>query len=176
MTGARVAWDVRGLQPALRTLAAVALAGRDLAPPLREAGKMLADHTRLRFVDGRAPDGTPWKPSQRALREGGKTLRHSGHLMASITHRLVGLDGVEVGTTRVYAAIHQFGGKTTAHVIRPKRKKALAWPGGRHPVKSVNHPGSRIPARPFIGISADDRDDLNEIFFRHLRGAIGGRR
>lgn len=41
---------------------------------------------------------------------------------------------------------------TRPHVIEPKRaqpgvigpgeKKALAWPGGRHPVKRVNHPGT----------------------------------
>lgn len=29
------------------------------------------------------------------------------------------------------------------YTIRPKKKKALAWPGGRHPVGLVNHPGSR---------------------------------
>jgi hypothetical protein len=27
--------------------------------------------------------------------------------------------------------------------IRPKRKKALYWPGARHPVARVQHPGSR---------------------------------
>lgn len=32
---------------------------------------------------------------------------------------------------------------TKAHVIRPKQKRALAWPGGAHPVKRVNHPGTK---------------------------------
>ncbi len=31
---------------------------------------------------------------------------------------------------------------TPPHVIEPKNKKALAWPGARHPVKKVNHPGT----------------------------------
>jgi len=31
---------------------------------------------------------------------------------------------------------------TRPHVIEPKDKQALAWPGGRHPVKKVNHPGT----------------------------------
>lgn len=32
---------------------------------------------------------------------------------------------------------------TKPHVIRPKRKRALAWPGGKHPVKVVHHPGTK---------------------------------
>ncbi len=32
---------------------------------------------------------------------------------------------------------------TPPHIIKPKNKKALYWPGARHPVKQVRHPGSR---------------------------------
>lgn len=32
---------------------------------------------------------------------------------------------------------------TPAHVILPKHKKALYWAGASHPVKKVNHPGTR---------------------------------
>lgn len=37
---------------------------------------------------------------------------------------------------------------TEPHVIEPRTKKALWWPGARHPVKRVNHPGT--PAQPFM--------------------------
>ena len=37
---------------------------------------------------------------------------------------------------------------TKPHVIEPRDKQALAWPGGKHPVKRVNHPGTR--AQPFM--------------------------
>ena len=60
-----------------------------------------------------------------------------------------------IGTNVSYAAVHQFGGKS-AYVIRPKNKKALAWAGGAHPVKSVNHPP--LKARPALGISDADGD------------------
>jgi hypothetical protein len=33
----------------------------------------------------------------------------------------------------------EFG--TRPHTITPKRKKALSWPGGAHPVHQVRHPG-----------------------------------
>lgn len=32
---------------------------------------------------------------------------------------------------------------TRPHVIRPRFKKALFWPGARHPVKMVRHPGTK---------------------------------
>lgn len=57
---------------------------------------------------------------------------------------------VTVENDRPYAAIHQFGGRTKPHVIRPKTKQGLMFPGAPHPLKKVDHPGSRIPARPML--------------------------
>jgi hypothetical protein len=37
---------------------------------------------------------------------------------------------------------------TEPHVIVPRDKKALFWPGAAHPVKKVNHPGT--PAKPYL--------------------------
>lgn len=37
----------------------------------------------------------------------------------------------------------RFEEKSGRYPIRPKNKKALSWPGGRHPVKGVMHPYSR---------------------------------
>jgi hypothetical protein len=46
-----------------------------------------------------------------------------------------------VGSGLEYATTVELGGPP--HDIRPKTKKALAWPGGQHPVRVVHHPGSR---------------------------------
>lgn len=32
---------------------------------------------------------------------------------------------------------------TPPHMIRPRNKKALYWPGANHPVKRVRHPGTK---------------------------------
>lgn len=32
---------------------------------------------------------------------------------------------------------------TRPHIIRPVRARALYWPGAAHPVRQVNHPGTR---------------------------------
>lgn len=48
--------------------------------------------------------------------------------------------------TASYAPFVEFG--TRPHVILPKDKQALFWPGAAHPVRSVNHPGTK--ANPFM--------------------------
>ncbi|ABD94204.1 tail component protein [Streptomyces phage mu1/6] len=53
---------------------------------------------------------------------------------------------VTIGTNVTYAADVEYG--TAPHVIVPKDKKALYWPGAAHPVAKVNHPGTR--AQPFM--------------------------
>jgi hypothetical protein len=51
-----------------------------------------------------------------------------------------GAGGVRVTATDPKAIIIELGSR--AHDIEPKDKKALAWPGGGHPVKRVHHPGT----------------------------------
>jgi len=81
-----------------------------------------------------------------------KILQNTGRLRNSITETSDN-DSARVGTNVAYAAIHNFGGQTAAHMIYPRHKKALAWATGAYPVKSVKHPGSRIPARPFMQLT-----------------------
>jgi phage gpG-like protein len=53
----------------------------------------------------------------------------------------------------LYAAIQEFGGTTRPHVILPRKAKALAFAGaggGTVFAMRVFHPGSVIPARPYI--------------------------
>jgi hypothetical protein len=48
---------------------------------------------------------------------------------------------------------------TRPHTITARRAHALAWPGMQHPVRSVNHPGTR--PNPFaLGAGERAADDL----------------
>lgn len=85
------------------------------------------------------------------------TLRKSVTLWQSVRVTESGDTGVTTGSDREYAAIHQLGGRTKAHFIRPRNGKALWWPGAAHPVRGVRHPGSVIPARPFLPFLPDGR-------------------
>lgn len=51
-----------------------------------------------------------------------------------------------------YAGIHEFGGRTGAHDILPRKAEALAFVVGGKPTfaKVVHHPGSTMPARSFL--------------------------
>ena len=86
---------------------------------------------------------TPWKQVKKMS---GAPLYRKGALKHSIRVTSVTNSSVRVGSDRKYAAFHQFG--TKPYVITPKKAKALFWPGARHPVKSINHPG--LPPRPFF--------------------------
>lgn len=84
-----------------------------------------------------------------AKHDGSKaTLRKSGTLAKSIRVLTSSSSFVAIGTDRKYAAIHQLGGTTKPHVIRPKNGKALKTPFGIF--AKVNHPGSKVPARPYF--------------------------
>lgn len=81
--------------------------------------------------------------------------------------------GAAVGSDRKYAAIHQLGGTTREHIIRPRHKKALSWPGGAHPMKKVNHPGSKIPPRAFFPF--DRQGNLTAEGRKRVEAAVRGK-
>jgi phage gpG-like protein len=86
-----------------------------------------------------------------------------GHLRRSVNYQVQETgDGImgSVGTNVVYAAIHEYGGVTRAHVIQARNKKALAFQvGGVSLVrKSVQHPGSKMPERSFLRSSLRDNE------------------
>ena len=147
---------------------------RRLSPAFKNIGEELLRSTRERFEQQVDPEGHRWQRlkmstrlRKRLLGLSSKTLIERGYLRDSIRYQ-ADSNGVRIGTNRIYGAIHQLGGRTSAHVIKPKNKKALSWPGARNPVKGVHHPGSNIPARPFLGVSAQDKERILEIIADHL--------
>lgn len=128
-----------------------------------EIGELLVSSVRDRFRRGVGPDGRPWKPSIRARKEGGQTLRDTG-LLANSIHYRADSRRVEVGTNDKRARVHQQG-----MTIRAKRAKALRFQIGeqwfirRHVT---------IPARPFLGISQQDEQDIDEAVQRRIEEAL----
>ena len=144
----------------------------DMTPAMREIGEVLIETTKQRFVTSTAPDGSRWAPNSPATimqylrarggafgKRGGLTKRgarlaaskkpligETRSLSTQISYR-AGRASVEVGSPMEYAPIHQFGGRSRL--------------GG----KMV-----RIPARPFLGLSASDKRSVLEIIEEHLTG------
>ncbi len=133
-----------------------------LTPDLRRMMKAVRDRDRLHRAIGlglaslakRAFRDPAMRPSRWAPKKDGSpaTLRRSGTLAKGIAG---GGNAARAwaGSDRRYAAIHQLGGRTRPHVIRPgPGVTALAFTIGGRKVfaKSVHHPGSLVPARPFL--------------------------
>ena len=70
----------------------------------------------------------------------------TGHLRRGITTKIGDMEVIVHTSNIKYARGDEIG--TRPHLIKPKNKKALYWKGAKHPVKSVNHPGSK--AKPYL--------------------------
>lgn len=143
---------------------------RDRKPLLRTMGEYTVQHTKRAFNE------PALRPSSWPALHSGKPSRLRKNNVLARSPRVIAVDNGKalVGSDRKYAAIHQLGGQTRPHVIRARNGKALAWPGMRHPVKQVNHPGSKIPARPFFPFNKSGRPTaafkakLNKVVKRRL--------
>ena len=147
------------------SVAGYAAAAEDLTPLMDMCGQLLGASTKNRINETNvSPEGVPWSPSFRSVFDGGKILRDTGRLADSITH-IAGAQSVEVGTNLFYAGIHQTGG-----VIEAKAGYALAFafPGGGFAVvEDVS-----IPARPYLGISEEDEEDIAASVADHFNAAV----
>lgn len=144
---------------------------KNAAPLMRIIAGDMMDEVEENFAQQGRPKwlGFKYTPSAKRGGSSAKLLQDSGQLASSVQPRSDNTTAA-VGTNKVYAAIHQLGGKTKPHIIRPRNKKALAF-GGRV-VKSVNHPGSKIPARPFLSISPNGENRILRHTSEYLRKLI----
>ena len=85
----------------------------------------------------------PWQPTHR----GGKILQLSGHLAASI-HTLATNQRAQIGSNKIYAAIHHIGGDIHAQNV-PYLMIPLG--SGRFARKT----SVTIPARPYLPINGN---------------------
>lgn len=134
---------------------------KNRAPLMEKIAGIMMNAVDENFIHGGRPLWTPLKYRD------GKPLQMSGRLHGSI-HPWHDNDSAVVGTNVVYAAIQNFGGKTRAHEIRPRHKKALAF-GGRF-ARKVNHPGSDIPARPFLVLTEVDCEEIRQAILDSIAG------
>lgn len=130
-------------------------------PIMQAIGTGLVGTVQKRLGDGSlAGRWAPLNPTYRAGKKNKNMLVESGSLRGSISEQ-AGQDYVKVGTNKVYAAIHQFGG-----TIHAKDAPALFFKMGSGFIrpKSVT-----IPARPFLTIEREDEQMIADIVFRFLQ-------
>lgn len=137
------------------------LLGYDKQAMFDDIGAYGVSSTQMRFIDQSGVDGNPWKQSWRAKLQNGQTLRDTGRLMNSMTHNVID-NGVEWGTNVEYAAPLHYGAR-----ILPKTGQYLVFnvAGNWRKVKEVVN-----PPRSFLGINAEDDEEILNIIGRHLSG------
>ena len=86
-------------------------ASLDVEDILDESEALLLNRIRTRFLTQEDPDGNTWKPSQRALITGGKTLFKTGTLFHSIQAHTTAPNERTISTDVFYGPFHQFGTK-----------------------------------------------------------------
>jgi phage virion morphogenesis protein len=125
----------------------------DVSPALRNIGEILVPSTQSRFETKTGPDGAAWERNSpvTTLRKGrDNPLFEHGDLARQIHYALIGDDTLEVGSSLPYAAMQQFGGT----------KDEFPWLWGD------------IPARPFLGISDDDKASILDEIQAHIEDAL----
>lgn len=175
MTGARieVTFDAARLTGALNRLRFALARPEEVTEPI---GLRLRDNWQDRFRTEAGPDGTPWAPLHPVyaeIKRGPGILRGPNWSRSGLNNSLNSLAytasgwTVEIGSNKIYAAIHQFGG-----TIKPVRAKVLTLrtAGGAiwGAAKQVT-----IPARPYLGLSAEDARDVLEVVEDWQARALG---
>ena len=194
--------------PIQRALGLLGQAAKNVRPALEDIGEMLLRSTDNRFEAEKDPDGQPWaplSPEHLAYKEEKgfnlKILQMRGHMRGTIIWKVSGQTLI-VGTNRVYAGIHQFGGTVKFKAregslkLRTDRKGNLlrqnqvgvgphrrgtgnlaifARGGHKRVVQrkfSVGPYQVTIPPRPFLGLSVEDQADALDILREHMLEAL----
>jgi phage virion morphogenesis protein len=138
------------------------------APLMAQIGEALLVSTRERFARGVDPDGSAWAQRSQATldryaamkpprRPGPKPLTLSGYLQRSL-FPFSAPDHAGIGAPAIYAAAMQFGAARGAFGSTA-RGAPIPW--------------GAIPARPFLGLSAKDRQTILDLVAEALEAATG---
>lgn len=168
------------------TAALERLANLDADALLEDIGEGMLLTTEARFEAERDPDGQPWeplKPATRKRKRNPRILTESARLRGRIVREIRG-GKLYIGTNLKYAPIHQFGGK----IEKPERQTTLYFRqsktgevGNRFVKKrksnfaqeaTIGAHEFEMPARPYLGVSAEDRERILEALAAAVDAAL----
>jgi len=145
--------EIKGLKELNSKVAGMKTRSINLYPPLNAAGYIIARSVRKNIHEQGRPRWN--KPSARVKATGGKTLIKSTDMYKSINSRVQGNTAI-VGTNKIQAAIHHYGG-----VITAKNVPYLCF---RVAGKFVKVKSVKIPARPYMMIQKEDITKILKVF------------
>lgn len=136
-------------------------AGLDLTPVLKNIGEILLNSTRRRFEVGMGPLGEQWAANSEVTlankRDDRPLIGDTRSLSTQINYNS-DADHVLLGSLMEYGGTQHFGAKKGEY---GKTRYGVPLPWGD------------IEARPFIGLSPEDEEDILDMLERHLARAAG---
>jgi phage virion morphogenesis protein len=130
----------------------------EVTPAIAALGE---SQTRRRIAEEKtSPDGEAWAENL----EGTSILRKTGRNLLDSIASTYEADAAEWGAAWEYAHVHQFGA-----VIEPKNADALSFSIGGQFIRAKK---VTIPARPFVGLSDDNRQEMIDLVTDFL--GLGG--
>ncbi|MEQ8340073.1 MAG: phage virion morphogenesis protein [Marinovum algicola] len=136
----------------------------DMTDLMQDLGELLTDSTKSRFGEGTAPDGTPWAPKSQATIDAYQRREKkarvdfrplfgpTGRLSSEIFYQATS-SSMEIGSALIQSAVMQFGAEKGAFGTA-SNGSSIPW--------------GTIPARPFIGLSDQDRANVNAEILEYL--------
>lgn len=128
-------------------LAAIGRRLGDTAPVMAAIGALLEGSTRQRFADEETPDGSSWA----AL-----------------------LPGSQKSKERNKNAILKEFGDLMRSITYHASAAAVVIGTDRHYGQYHQSGTAKMPARPFLGLSAEDRGGIDDILTQFMRGVVNG--
>ncbi|HZP98038.1 MAG TPA: phage virion morphogenesis protein [Reyranella sp.] len=140
--------------------------GGDLQPAFKDIGADMLLVTSRAFNLSRSPEGVPWPPSAAALAEGRQTLIDTRNLRDHFSY-VTSPTGVVYGTNVPYAGYLQ-----TGYEFIHEGKANQADP--RAYAQALMESVVTVPAREFVGASAQDIKRWELTLADYLSGETGG--
>lgn len=141
----------------------------DMTPIYSDVGEYMVAATKQRFQKGVSPDGSAWAPKKESTLERYRRMGYgsrnkpligpSGALSRNSVFATPARSHVKIGSSRFYAGVMQFGAAKGAFGS-DKRGRPIPW--------------GRIPARAWLGISAEDEREIVQIAEEGIATALGG--
>ena len=168
-----VFYDDRVFQSKLKTLLRKTSNNSEVLTSLAiEAQKDIENH----FQNGEGRKGKKWKPSQRAIEQGGKTLIDTGALSMIKFNINTAQNYALIGTTVHYGRAHNFGAVIPAKTphLPKKAGKMLHWVSFGKDRFSYGHniPSFKLPTREWAYISDEGsvrfRQTLDKLYSKYI--------
>jgi phage virion morphogenesis protein len=145
------------------------LSQMDTKSLLDDIGAVIESQVRRRIEEEKeSPNGKAWEELSsryekwKKKRSSGGILQLDNHLLDSIQYEVRG-DEIIVGSNLIYSWTHQKGRKLKKDdAEEPKKSKVKA-------AKKSKAEEAKIPARPYLGLSSSNRDEVKETITDWLR-------